>query len=119
MATDRKRTNTLAFGSMAPWIVGVIFLGVTGVCYVGFKTQMHLTGNKIKVLERELVDLDTQNEVLRAQISYLSSRKQLQRHLDSGFIAMVPIANENIVRVGHSKPAGFAMQPVSNPEVLP
>ncbi len=119
MPATRKRTNTLNFGSMAPWIVGVVFLGVTGLCYVGFKTQMHLTFNKIKVLERELVELNTQNEVLRSQVSTLSSRKQLQRYLDSGFIAMVPIADENIVRLGSgARQIASAMPTVSNLEVL-
>lgn len=120
MPATRKRTNTLRLGSMAPWIVGVVFLGVTGLCYVGFKTQMHLTFNKIKVLERELTELDTQNEVLRSQISTLSSRKQLQRHLDSGFITMVPITDDQIVRVSTSGGRALAseMQAVSHREVL-
>jgi len=119
MAGNRKRNNTLPLGSMAPWIVGLVFLCLTGVCYVGFKTQMHLAGNKMKLLERELSELDTQNEVLRAQISALSSRKQLQRHLDSGFISMIPITNDKIVRLATpgSREFASAVQPVSNLEV--
>ena len=120
MARNRRKNNTLLLGSMAPWIVGVIFLGVMGVCYVGFKTQMHLTGQKIKLLERELAKLETRNEVLRARISQLSSRKQLQRHLDEGFISMVPITNDKIVRLGAPRHEGIAeLRAVSNRRFTP
>lgn len=115
MAGNRKRNNTLPLESMAPWIVALVFLCLAGVCYVGFKTQMHLIGKKIKVLESELTALDTQNEVLRAQISSLASRKQLQRHLDSGFISMIPITNDKIVRLTepHRRELASNLQPVA------
>lgn len=116
MARNRRKNNTLHFGSLAPWVVAVAFLGVTGLFYVGFKTQMHLTGNQIKILERELAELNTRNEVLRARISSLASRRELQRRLERGEISMIPITNDKIVRINERTAPSQApeMRAVSN-----
>ena len=97
----RKHTNPLPVGALARWVVGLFFLMILGLSYVAFKNQMHVNGGAIDKLERELTELKTQNEVVRARISSLSSRMHLQRRLDSGFISMVEITPDRIVRLDH------------------
>lgn len=84
---------------MSTGIVIAVILGLAGLSFVYFKNQLHATGAQIKALERELADLKIKNEVAQTRISSFSSRAALQRRLDEGFIKMIPIANDRIVRV--------------------
>lgn len=100
MSTNRKKhTNVVQVGALARWLVMAIFLAATGLSYVYLKNQLHATGGEVKRLERDLAELTTRNEVARAQIASLSSRTVLQRRLNEGFIKMIPITDDRIVRV--------------------
>ena len=100
MALNRRRhANAVPLASIATWIVVAIFTCAAGLFYVHCKNQLHATGAKIKVLESELADLIAQDEVVRAKVAWLSSRPILQRRLDEGFINMVPIADDRLVRL--------------------
>jgi cell division protein FtsB len=112
----RKHANSLPFVPLVRWVIAFVFLLIAGLSYVYFKNQLHATGRQIKELEKELAALTTQNEALRGQISLLSSRTVLQRHLDRGFIKMVPITNDRIVRMNPVKPASAELRMVSNRE---
>jgi hypothetical protein len=69
------------------------------------KNQLHTTGRQIKALEQELAGLKTRNDVLRAHVASLSSRNTLQRQLATGFIKMVPISSDHIVRWNGIQPS--------------
>jgi hypothetical protein len=100
MANNRFRNgNTVSVGSLAWWILISCFVGVAALGYVHLKNQIHAAGTKIKLLERELADLNTQDEVVRAKIASLSSRSVLQRRLEDGFIKLVPITDDRLVRL--------------------
>ena len=92
------------------------FLGAAGLSYVYFKNQLHGMGDEIRVLEGQLTDLETQNEVARTQISQLSSRGYLQKRLAEGFIHMIPITDDRIARVSRTpeSKAGNEVQAVAN-----
>jgi cell division protein FtsB len=106
MARNRKKqANPLQLGAFAPVVVGLIIVGVLALSFVFLKNQLHSTGRQIKGLEQELAGLKTQNDVLRARVASLSSRNVLQRQLATGFIKMVPITSERIVRWNGSPPA--------------
>jgi len=100
MAANRRRhTNSVPVAGIVKWIIVALFLGIAGLSYVYFKNQQHTTGNDIKSLERQLADLIGQNDVACARISQLSSRSYLQKRLSEGFIHMVPITDDRIVRI--------------------
>ncbi|MEP6708872.1 MAG: hypothetical protein ABJB32_01920 [Verrucomicrobiota bacterium] len=112
----RKNLNAINAPSLARWIVITAFLGATGLSYVYLTLQLHDLGDRRKALENELKSLRTQNEVARVQVAALTSRSALQRRLKEGYIKMIPISEQNIVRL--SVPARSAdendIQPVVN-----
>lgn len=112
MSNHRKHTETVSVALLAKWIVAAAFLVIAGLCYVYFKNQQHLTGRTITTLETELKQLQSSNRDLRARISILSSHAVLENHLQTGFIQMIPIGDDRIVRV--SAPARDELLPVSN-----
>ena len=72
---------------------------MAGLSYVYLKNQLHVSGVQRKGMEQELNELISENNVMEAQISRLTSRTALQRRLDEGFIKLVPITSQAIVRV--------------------
>ena len=112
----RKQFNPINAPSLARWIVITAFLGLTGLIYVYLNVQLYHEGNKKKALEIELSTLHSENTAASGQIATLTSRVALQRRLKEGYLKMVPIAEQNIVRL--SAPAGplgeDAIQPVVN-----
>jgi len=103
MSTNRRRhANAVPIASFVTWaFVGLIVCG-GGLGYVWTKNQLYNTGTEIKTLERELADLRNKNEVALSKISQLSSTAKLQERYDTGFIKLVPIANEHIVVMSNS-----------------
>jgi hypothetical protein len=73
-------------------------------------------GDRKKGLENELAALRSQNDVARVQIAALTSRSAMQQRLKEGYLKMVPIAEQNIVRLSASPRAlgEDAVQPVAN-----
>ena len=100
MSFERKKhTNNLTLTTVAKWVLAAVFFGIAGLSYVYLKNQLHTIADENKVLENKLAELNTQNDVLRGSITALSSRSVLQRHLKEGFIKMVPVTDDRIVRV--------------------
>jgi hypothetical protein len=100
MAGNRKRhTNTVQVGSLLKGVVAAFFLGVVGLSYVYLSNQMHTRGNDIIKLEKELSDIKVLNQDEATKIEQLSSRSELQRKLNTGFIKMIPITDDRIVRI--------------------
>ena len=112
----KKNLNAINVPSLARWIVITAFLGATGLSYVYLTLQLHNLGDRRKALENELKSLRTQNDVARVQVAALTSRSALQRRLKEGYIKMIPISEQNIVRL--SIPARSTdendIQPVAN-----
>lgn len=95
----RKNWNTVNAASLARWIVLTTFLALTGLSYVYLTIQLYHLGDRKKALEMELAGLRTQNDVASAQIAALTSRAALQRRLKEGYLKMIPISENNIVRL--------------------
>jgi len=112
----RKNMNAVNAPSLARWIVLTGFLALTGLIYVYLTIQLYHLGNEKKVLERDLASFRTQNEVASAQIATLTSRSALQRRLKEGYLKMIEISEEHIVRLNPSprNQAEDAVQPVVN-----
>jgi hypothetical protein len=112
----RKNLNPIDAPSLARWIVIVAFLAATGLSYVYLTVQLHHQGLQRRALEQELIATRTQNEDARVQIAALTSRTALQRRLKEGYLKMIPITEQNIVRLNAPLRAAGAdeLQPVVN-----
>ena len=95
----RKNFNPIDAPALARWIVITIFAAATGLSYVYLTVQLHHQGVQRRALEQELVATRTQNEDARVQIAALTSRTALQRRLKEGYLKMIPITEQNIVRL--------------------
>jgi len=115
-ATRRKQFNSINAASLARWILITAFVAVIGLIYVYLTVQLYHLGDRKKALENELASVRSQNEVANVQIAALTSRSALQRRLKEGYLKMMPIAEQNIVRLNSlpGTPAEDAIQPVVN-----
>jgi cell division protein FtsB len=102
---QRKNVNRVNAAALARWIVITGFLALAGLGYVYLTLQLHRLGDQKKALETELVSLRQQNDVVNVQVAALTSRNALQRRLKEGYLKMVPIAEQNIVRLTSAHPA--------------
>lgn len=112
----RKQLNPIDAPSIARWIVITAFLAFTGLIYVYLTVQLYHQGDRKKALETELTNLRSENDTATAQIAALTSRTALQRRLKEGYLKMIPIAEQNIVRLSPTvgTPGEDAIQPVVN-----
>jgi hypothetical protein len=115
-APRRKSFNSVNAASLARWIALTGFLALTGLIYVYLTLQLYHLGDRKKALETELTNLRLQNDIARAQITARTSHLALQRQLKDGYLKMIPIAEQNIVRLSAPRPARVedTVQPVAN-----
>jgi hypothetical protein len=114
--SHRKNWNAVNAASLARWIVVTAFLALAGLSYVYLTLQLYHLGERKKAVENELLSLRTQNDVASVQIAALTSRSALQRRLKEGYLKMIPISENNIVRLTIPvRPADEdAIQPVAD-----
>ncbi|HEY1583896.1 MAG TPA: hypothetical protein VGF73_12440 [Chthoniobacterales bacterium] len=113
----RKNLNPIDAPGLVRWIVIVSFLAATGLSYVYLSLQLHHQGVQRRQLEQDLIVTRTENEDARVQIAALTSRAALQRRMKEGNLKMIPIAEQNIVRLNAttSRPLGENdVRPVAN-----
>ncbi len=113
---QRKNINRVNAPALARWIVITGFLALAGLCYVYLNLQLHRLGDGKKALENELVSLRQQNDIANVQIAALTSRSALQRRLKEGYLKMIPISEQNIVRLAplHPPPDENAIRQAAN-----
>jgi cell division protein FtsL len=115
-APRRKTFNSVNAASLVRWIVITASLALTGLIYVYLTLQLYHLGDRKKALENELASLRAQNDVASVQIAALTSRSAMQRRLKEGYLKMIPISEQNIVRLS-AAPRSLgddAVQPVAN-----
>jgi len=112
----RKNFNPIDASSLARWIVIIAFLATTGLSYVYLTVQLHHQGVQRRLLEQELIATRLQNEDAKVQSAALTSRAALQRRLKEGYLKMIPITEQSIVRLNSSaRPVSEDdLQPVAN-----
>jgi hypothetical protein len=100
-------------------MVMTALLAVAGLSYVYLTLQLHWLGDRQKALETALAGLRKHNDVANVQIAALTSRSALQRRLKEGYLKMIPITEQNIVRLAPVRPAPEenAIRPVANDQV--
>lgn len=102
-ANRRRHANVLPIASWATCIILALFVASAGLYYVYCKNQLHTRGSRIKVLEKELSELQNQNEVVHSRIAMLSSIHALRtrRDQDRRFLAdYTEITRDRLVLVG-------------------
>ncbi|PYJ43145.1 MAG: hypothetical protein DME86_03665 [Verrucomicrobia bacterium] len=119
MSTRGKNVNQVDAASFARWIVITGFLALAGLCYVYLTLQLHRLGDRKKMLETELANMRTENDLASVQTTALTSRSALQRRLKEGYLKMVPITEQSIVRLAPIRPATDedAIRPVANDRI--
>jgi hypothetical protein len=112
----RRNSNPVPLASFVTWAAIGLFACAGGLAFVWCKNDLHLTGSRIKELEREFADLRNKNEVSRARIAQLSSTRALQDRFDTGFIKLTKITDDRIVtiRPKATDKAGNELRAVSN-----
>jgi hypothetical protein len=103
MSSNRRRNaNLLPVARIL--LVGVLLLTVGGgaLYYVNAKNEVHRNGQRKKDLEREMIALQTKDEVICSRIAILSSfdalrKRQAQEH--ETFAKMVPVTDNLVVRI--------------------
>lgn len=76
--------------------------------YVNAKNEVHRNGQRKKELERELLSLETREEVVISQIARLSSFDSLRRRQSQereAFAKLVPVTDSMVVRLQDRTPA--------------
>jgi hypothetical protein len=103
----RRNANAVPLLSMAAWIVVCLFFGGMGLGYVAMKSQLHASGTEIKQLEKEIGELQTQNQVVKAHIADLSSTDTLRKRFNGDkthLNGLVEIPQDKLVFVGRPQP---------------
>ena len=95
----RRNLNPIDAPALARWIVISVFGAITGLSYVYLTVQLHRLGVQRHAIEQELAATHTQNEDARVQIAALTSRVALERRLKEGYLKLVPITEQSIVRL--------------------
>jgi hypothetical protein len=80
-------------------MIAFVTIAISGLVIVYLKNHLHSLGAQRVVLEREMKELAAKTAVNDAQIVNLTSRAALQRRLDEGFLKLVPIRADRLVRV--------------------
>jgi hypothetical protein len=80
-------------------MIAFVTIAISGLVIVYLKNHLHSLGAQRVTLEREMKELAAKTAVNDAQIINLTSRAALQRRLDEGFLKLVPIRADRLVRV--------------------
>lgn len=110
MSSNRRRNaNLLPVAKIL--LIGMLILTVGGgaLYYVNAKNEVHRNGQRKKELERELLSLETREEVVISQIAKLSSFDSLRRRQSQereAFAKLVPVTDSMVVRLQDRTPAG-------------
>src|SRR4051794_24608702 len=111
----RNATYSIKVASILKTVLCTALLAVAGLSYVYLKNQEQQYGNIQRRLEAELARLHANNEVVSVQIASLSSRAFLEKRLAKDSLGLVPIANDQIVRLNPRRDnAGDELRVVSN-----
>lgn len=114
MMTSR-RDNALPLVPMMRWLVLVVFIGLLGLCYVHMKHKLKVDGDRCRDLEASVAALDERLKVASNEIMRLTSRPELERRRQEGFIRLIEVQDSRLNRL-RVQTTALAAQPVSRDE---
>lgn len=119
--TTGRRDNALPLGPIMRWLVLVVFLGLLGLCYVHMKHKLKVDGDRCRDLEAAVAALDEKLKVAGNEIMRLTSRPELERRRQEGFIRMIQVQDSrlNRLRVQTTALAAQPVGPAEGAEVIP
>ncbi len=104
--------NALPLGPMMRWLVLVIFVGLLGLCYVHMKHKLKVDGDRCRDLEAAIAALDEKLKVAGNEVMRLTSRPELERRRQEGFIRMIEVQDSRLNRL-RVQTTALAAQPVA------
>ncbi|MGA0848809.1 MAG: hypothetical protein ACO3RX_02560 [Chthoniobacterales bacterium] len=113
--------NALPLGPMMRWLVLVVFVGLLGLCYVHMKHKLKVDGDKCRDLEAAIAALDEKLKVAGNEVMRLTSRPELERRRQEGWISMIEVQDSRLNRL-RVQTTALAAQPVgreTDGEVFP
>jgi hypothetical protein len=113
--------NALPVGPMMRWLVLVIFVGLLGLCYVHMKHKLKVDGDRCRDLEAAIAALDEKLKVAGNEVMRLTSRPELERRRQEGWISMIEVQDSRLNRL-RVQTTALAAQPVgreTDGEVFP
>jgi hypothetical protein len=117
MSSNRRRgTNKVRISLVTKGVAVTVIVMVVGLSYVYMKNKLHQYGEHQRVLEQRLAGLRQETQLVEVQIAEWSSRAVLQRRLHEGFVRLVPIPDDRIVRLNGpgERPVVDGLRPVAN-----
>lgn len=91
--------NTLPLGPLMRWVVLVFLAGLLGLCFVHMKHKLKVDGDRCRDLEQAVADLNEKIKVANNEVMRLTSRPALERRREEGFIRMVEVQANRMVRL--------------------
>jgi cell division protein FtsL len=99
MNTRRQQvTNPVSWGKIILCSFITLVLITAGTGFVLIVLQQHSLGSQTRDLENQIRELTAYNQVLRANVTRLSSRASIQQKVGEGMVALIPIADTSIAR---------------------
>jgi len=80
-------------------MIFALFLAGVALFYVNIKNQQHSLGEETRLLEKKLKDLKAYNQVLRSDISTLTSHLRITQEMGQGKIALTAISDQFVARI--------------------
>jgi hypothetical protein len=105
--------NALPLGPMMRWLVLVVFVGLLGLCYVHMKHKLKVDGDKCRDLEAAIAALDEKLKVAGNEVMRLTSRPELERRRQEGWISMIEVQDSRLNRL-RVQTTALAAQPVAH-----
>ena len=93
------RDNALPLGPIMSAILAVLFFGFLGMCYVEMKHKLKVDGDRCRDLELALADLDERLKVTGNDIMRMTSRPNLEKRREEGFIRMIAVEDSRMDRL--------------------
>lgn len=93
------RRNPVQIGKILRMSLFLVPLLAGGLSFVHLKNQQFALGEQIRQTERAIRETRSENEVLLAKVTSLTSRRALQERIASGFISVMPVSGDKIARL--------------------
>lgn len=93
------RRNPVQIGKILRMSFFLVPLLAGGLSFVHLKNQQFALGEQIRQTERAIRETRSENEVLLAKVTSLTSRRALQERIASGFISVMPVSGDKIARL--------------------
>jgi len=92
-------TSQIEIGLIVRLVLFAVLLSATGVGYVFVKNQQHALGSQTREIEGQLRELQAYNQVLRSEISTLTSHASITESVSLGRVALIAISDQYVARL--------------------